>query len=57
MVRMVVMWTKNKMMKKVMELQKVAAEQTYNGQADLGRQLAEAEFRRQVEFEGFIDHK
>ena len=40
-----------------MELQKVAAEQTYNGQADLGRQLAEAEFRRQVEFEGFIDHK
>ena len=40
-----------------MELQKVAAEQTYNGQADLGRQLAEAEFRRQVEFEGFIAHK
>ena len=33
-----------------MEFQKVAAEQTYDGQADLGRQLAEAEFRRQVEF-------
>ena len=33
------------------EMVKVAAEQTYQGQADLGRQLAEAEFRRQVEEE------